>query len=249
MHDLVVAERQDEALVVRVQQRERHLVVVVATVDRVEGHVAERVVHPAEVPLVTEAQPARRCRRRHARPRRRLLGDHQHVGELLADHGVRLAQEAGWRRGSPAHRTRWAPSRRRHGSSRGTASTPPRRRAARRCGTRRAGRARWRRGSCAPRCARSRTRTCPTRDVRRAGDRGARTAACRRTGRGSTRHAESAPAPSRRSRRCRAGASHRRSAPARPDRRSGRSARSTPTPDSPTSRRTDARPPATARRG
>ncbi len=94
VHDLVMAERQDEALVVGVQQRERHLVVVVTTVDRVEGHVAERVVHPAEIPLVTEAQPARRCRRRHARPRRRFLGDHQHVGEFLADHGVRLAQEA-----------------------------------------------------------------------------------------------------------------------------------------------------------
>ena len=56
VHDLVVAERQDEALVVGVELREGHLVVVVGAVDRIELHVAERVVHPAEIPLVAEPQ-------------------------------------------------------------------------------------------------------------------------------------------------------------------------------------------------
>ena len=58
VHDLVVADRQDEVLRVRVRHRERHLVVVVLPVDRLAAQVAQRVVHPAHVPLEAEAEAA-----------------------------------------------------------------------------------------------------------------------------------------------------------------------------------------------
>ncbi len=72
--DLVVRQRQDEVLAERVDERERQLVVVVAAVDRVLLEVVQRVVHPAHVPLESEAQAAEIRRARDARPRRRLLG-------------------------------------------------------------------------------------------------------------------------------------------------------------------------------
>ena len=74
VHDLVVRERQDEVLAEGVHQAEGQLVVVVAAVDRVLLEVAERVVHPAHVPLEAEAEPAQVGGPRDARPGGRLLG-------------------------------------------------------------------------------------------------------------------------------------------------------------------------------
>ena len=56
--DLVVGEGEDEVLVEGVDQAEGEFVVVVFAVDGVVPHVAERVVHPAHVPLQAEAEPA-----------------------------------------------------------------------------------------------------------------------------------------------------------------------------------------------
>ena len=75
VHDLVVAERQDEVLEEGVVQPEQDIAVVVAAMDRVLRDVIQGVVHPPHVPLVAEAQAAPVDRPRHHRPRRRLLGD------------------------------------------------------------------------------------------------------------------------------------------------------------------------------
>ena len=93
MHDLVVGQRQHEVLGEGVQQPEREVAVVVATVHRVVLEVAERVVHPAHVPLVAEAEAAVVDGPAHHRPRRRLLGDHHHAGMLGEHDGVQLSQE------------------------------------------------------------------------------------------------------------------------------------------------------------
>ena len=153
--DLVVGEREDEALRERVDQPERELVVVVQPVHGLVVEVVERVVHPAHVPLEAEAEPAGVGRPRHARPGGRLLGRHQH-----ARHGAvrrRRSAPAGTRsrRGPRGRRTRSGSTRRPCASSRGRASRRPRRRAGRRRGTRAARTARSRAGSSSPRCARS----------------------------------------------------------------------------------------------
>ena len=62
-------------------------VVAAAAQDRVLGEVAERIVHPAHVPLEIEAQAAEFGRRGHALPGGRFLGDRQHPG-VLAAHGA-----------------------------------------------------------------------------------------------------------------------------------------------------------------
>ena len=94
MDDLVVRERQDEVLAEGVHHAERQLVVVVAPVDRVLLEVAERVVHPAHVPLEAEAEPAEIGRPRHARPRGRLLrGRDDARARALYDRLVELLEE------------------------------------------------------------------------------------------------------------------------------------------------------------
>ncbi len=58
VYHLVVRERQDEVLVIVVNHGEGHVVVVVATVDRLFLHVGEGVVHPAHIPLEAKTQAA-----------------------------------------------------------------------------------------------------------------------------------------------------------------------------------------------
>ena len=58
VHHFIVRQRQHEVFGVVVEQPESELIVVILTINRVELHVVERVVHPAEVPLVPEAQSA-----------------------------------------------------------------------------------------------------------------------------------------------------------------------------------------------
>ena len=76
VHHFVVADRQDEVLREGVRHRERHLVMVELPVDRLAAHVAQRVVHPAHVPLEPEAEASVIGALRDARPGGGFLGDH-----------------------------------------------------------------------------------------------------------------------------------------------------------------------------
>jgi hypothetical protein len=58
VHDFIVRKGQHEVLVERVQAAEREVVVVILAMDRVLGEVAQRIVHPAHVPLHAEAEAA-----------------------------------------------------------------------------------------------------------------------------------------------------------------------------------------------
>ena len=80
VHHLVVADRQHEVLRVRVRHGERHLVVVVLAVDRLAPVVAQRVVHPAHVPLEAETETPVVDGPGHPGPGGRLLGDHHDAG-------------------------------------------------------------------------------------------------------------------------------------------------------------------------
>ena len=93
MHDLVVRQRQDEVLAVGVDGPEGQPVVMPGPVDRVVRQVVERVMHPAHVPLVAEAEPAAVDRPGHARPRRGLLRDGHDVGERCEHLGVALLEQ------------------------------------------------------------------------------------------------------------------------------------------------------------
>jgi len=90
---LVVADGEHVVLGVVVHHRERHLVVVVLPVDRLLGDVAQRVVHPAHVPLEPEPEPAHADRLRHTAERRRLLSDHDDARHPLVQVAVDVLQE------------------------------------------------------------------------------------------------------------------------------------------------------------
>ena len=93
VHDLVVRERQHEVLVPGVHHRERQLVVVPAPVHGLLPEVAERVVHPPQVPLEGEAEPAAVGGPRDARPGGRLLREHRDTRMRRMHHGVQLLEE------------------------------------------------------------------------------------------------------------------------------------------------------------
>jgi len=56
-------------------------------------HIAQRVVHPAHVPLHAEAQAVGMHGARYPGPGRGLFGDHVHVGELGVDGAVEVLQK------------------------------------------------------------------------------------------------------------------------------------------------------------
>src|ERR1035441_4649899 len=81
VYDLVVRQRQDEMLAVRIDRPEGQPVVMPGAVNGITGEVVERVMHPAHVPLEAEAEPTRVGRPGDPRPRRGLLRDHHDVGK------------------------------------------------------------------------------------------------------------------------------------------------------------------------
>ncbi len=97
--DLVVGDRQDVVLAVRVDHRERHLVVVVLAVHRLLRHVLQGVVHPPHVPLQAEAEAAEAAGAHvvggagDAVPGGGLLGDGDDAGAAAVDGGVHLLEE------------------------------------------------------------------------------------------------------------------------------------------------------------
>src|SRR2546428_10638928 len=56
--DFIVTQNQDEALVKRVDERERDVAVMKPQINRIEAHVMEKVVHPSHVPFETETKSA-----------------------------------------------------------------------------------------------------------------------------------------------------------------------------------------------
>src|SRR5215472_2299433 len=74
VHRLVMAEREDEILVKSVKQPKGEIVVMVFTMDRVERHVLQAIVHPPHVPFEAETEPADIDRAGYHWPGRRLLG-------------------------------------------------------------------------------------------------------------------------------------------------------------------------------
>jgi hypothetical protein len=142
VHDLVVADRQDEVLREGVVQAEGHLVVVVFAVHGILADVLERVVHPAHVPLEAEAEAAIVHRARHTGVGGALL---RHGHDPRPPHRRRAAigalqQVDGLEFSRPPWR--WGSTRPPCASSRGRAWTPRHPRAGRRRGTPRASTAR-----------------------------------------------------------------------------------------------------------
>ena len=93
VHDLVMRQRQDEIFRKRVVQAEQDVAVMMLAVDRILADVVQRVVHPAHVPFVAEAEPAKFDRARHLRPCGRFFrggGGLRKAGEHF---GIEAAQE------------------------------------------------------------------------------------------------------------------------------------------------------------
>ena len=97
VNHFIVRDRQHEVVVEGVHQREPHLVLMPTAVNGRARHVAQRVVHPAHVPLVVETQAAAlavvRGRARGAWERGRFLRDHDRFGPLDANRPIQAPQE------------------------------------------------------------------------------------------------------------------------------------------------------------
>ena len=93
VHHFVVAQRQHEPLAPGVHQSEGQFIVMVAAMDRVTSHVAQCVVHPTQVPLEVEPEPALGHRPGDPGERGRLLGDEQRMRVFDGDDRVELTQE------------------------------------------------------------------------------------------------------------------------------------------------------------
>ena len=94
VHDLVMRQRQDEVLREGVVQAEQDVAVMMLAVDRVLADVVQRVVHPAHVPFVAEAEPAEFDRTRNLRPGGGLFGGRGRLRETREQLGVDAAQES-----------------------------------------------------------------------------------------------------------------------------------------------------------
>ena len=90
---LVVREGQHEIFRVGIPHAEGELVVAVLAVDRVLRHIGDKIIHPAHIPLITEAKAAEPDGLRHHRPRGRLLRRHRYSREVGVERAVHLAQK------------------------------------------------------------------------------------------------------------------------------------------------------------
>jgi hypothetical protein len=94
MHDLVVRERQDEIFREGIVQAEQDFVVVKFSMHWILADIAQRVVHPAHVPFVTEAQSAMLDRARHLRPGRGFFGGRRGLWKAREHLGVEAMHES-----------------------------------------------------------------------------------------------------------------------------------------------------------
>ena len=93
VHHLVVAQGQNKILGKRVGHGERERVVVSLTVQRIERHIPQHIVHPAHVPLEQEPQSPVVVGLCDERKRSRLLGDHHDRRLRLKRRRVQLPQK------------------------------------------------------------------------------------------------------------------------------------------------------------
>ena len=93
MNDFIVRQGQDEVFAEGVNHAEGQRAVLVLAVDWVQRNVPQSVVHPAHVPLQTEAQTAEVGRPRNARPARRFFGDGQDSRVLMVANLVEPLEE------------------------------------------------------------------------------------------------------------------------------------------------------------
>ena len=93
VYDLVMGERQHEVLGVVIEHAEGHFVVMVAAMHRIELHVIQGVVHPAEVPFEPEAQPTAGRRTGDASKIGGLFRHRHRARRLFAEDAVGAAQK------------------------------------------------------------------------------------------------------------------------------------------------------------
>ena len=85
VHDLIMGKRKGEVLRKGIKHAEGQIVMLVFSMDRVMGHVGQRVVHPTHVPLEAETQAAQVGGPGDHGPGSGFLGDGLSIGEALID--------------------------------------------------------------------------------------------------------------------------------------------------------------------
>jgi hypothetical protein len=91
--DFVVAQGENEILVMMIEHREGEIVLVILAIDGILLEVAKRVVHPAHVPLEAEAESAEVRRARDLRPGGGFLGDGDDAGMFGVDDVIEMTEE------------------------------------------------------------------------------------------------------------------------------------------------------------
>ena len=90
VHNLVMGNWQNIIFRKGVKEGKRQGVVAVFSINAVQRHISDHVVHPAHVPFEIKSQSARKCGLCHKRPRRRFLGNHHNIGETGENRLVEL---------------------------------------------------------------------------------------------------------------------------------------------------------------
>ena len=88
VHHFVMRQRQNKVFGVVVEHAERQLIMMILTKNRIQLHVVESVVHPAEVPLVPETQAAHILGTRDACEIRRLFRHAHRPRHLFTENAV-----------------------------------------------------------------------------------------------------------------------------------------------------------------
>ena len=90
VYHFIVRQCQNKFLTVRVNHTERQLSVMIRTEDRIQLHIAKKIIHPAHVPLIVKTKSVFLYRRCDLRPCGRLLCDQQSAVFILFENRIQM---------------------------------------------------------------------------------------------------------------------------------------------------------------
>ena len=93
MHHFIVGNGQHVIFGKTVEEREGQLIVVAGAEQRIHGHIAEHIVHPAHIPFKVKPQTSVAGGLGDHGPGGGFLGDHQRIRELFKHRFIQMPQK------------------------------------------------------------------------------------------------------------------------------------------------------------
>ena len=88
VNHFIVRQAQKKLLTVGINHGECQFSVMLPPIERIVLHIADKVIHPAHIPLIIKAQAVLLYISRNLRPSCRLLSDEHHIRIHLLEHGI-----------------------------------------------------------------------------------------------------------------------------------------------------------------